>query len=335
MDENKTTSKHSVAIPDAKELLKAGAQFGHETKRWNPKMKKFIYGEKNNIHIIDVEQTISKLDEAAQFLKDAASRGNVLFVATKRQASDIVKEEAIRAGSYFINVRWAGGLLTNFKMIKESLNKLNSLETMFEEGVQGRTKYEVSRMKKEWQKLDRLYSGIKSLSTKPTAVVVLDTNYEHAAVRECRKIGIPLVGVVDTNSDPESVNYPIPANDDAINSIKLILKVLADAVLEGNKGHGVKHNLKDYSKVEVKITKTQEEEKEEAEAIESEETETKTVIEAPKTARKSSTKTKGILEKVKEEAEKSKTQKTETKETKKPAARKKTTETKTKKASEK
>jgi small subunit ribosomal protein S2 len=292
------------------QLLKAGVQFGHETRRWNPKMEKFIFGSKNNIHVIDVLQTIEYLNKASEFLKDAASRGNVLFVGTKKQASNVVRDEAIRAGAYFIDNRWAGGLLTNFKMIKQSLNQLNSLEKMFEEGVQGRTKYEVSRMKKEWQKLSRLYSGIKSLNNKPTAVVVLDVNFEKAAIREARRIGVPTVGIVDTNSDPSSVDYVIPANDDAINSIKFLFRVFGDAVLEGNKGNGIKHELKDYSKVDVKISKGTVAEDdlgavvtavEEAEAP-SASTETQ-ADDSKKVVRRAS---KGILERVKEEAKEEK-----------------------------
>lgn len=296
-------------MPDAKELLKAGSQFGHETKRWNPKMRRYIFGEKNNIHVIDVSKTLESLEKASNFLVDAASRGNILFVGTKKQASDIVKAEAIRSGAYFIDTRWAGGLLTNFKMIKESLSKLNSLERMFEEGVQGRTKYEVSKMKKEWAKLNRLYSGIKTLSAKPTAVVVLDTNFEKAAIKECKKISIPVVALVDTNSDPESADYPIPANDDAISSITLVMKVLADSVLAGNGGNGVKHDLKDYSKVEVKITKQEVEGDRMVEAITPIGNEGGSVenLKETKVVKTRSTKSsKGILERVKEEAEKKK-----------------------------
>lgn len=298
-------------LPDTKELLKSGSQFGHETKRWNPKMRKFIFGEKNGIHIIDVDKTVSALESAVKFLEEASSKGNILFVGTKKQASEIVKNEAIRSGSYFIDERWAGGLLTNFKMIRQSLNKLNSLEKMFEEGVQDRTKFEVSRMKKEWEKLNRLYSGIKTLTSKPSAVVIIDTNFEKAAVRECNIISIPIVAIVDTNSDPEVANYPIPANDDAINSIQLILKTLADAILRGNKGNGVQHDLKDYSAVEVKITKNEIVEDKEVVAIQEQgvnelpETKENNDVNSVKPTKlvKSS---KGILERVKEEADKEK-----------------------------
>ena len=308
-----------VTVPTVKELLKAGVQFGHESKRWNPKMAKYIYGEKNKIHIIDINQTEGKIKDAAEFLKDAASKGSVLFVGTKRQASNIVKDEAIRAGAYFVNVRWAGGLLTNFPVVKKSLIKLNSLEKSFEEGIEDRTKFEVSRMKKEWQRLERLYSGIKNLNQKPVAVVIIDTNFEKSAVRECRKVRIPIVGIVDTNSDPDFSDYLIPANDDAIGSINLLMKTLADAVLEGNKGNGVKHVLKDYSKTEIKITKLKEV-KEIVETVEIPEENKQE--EAPRMkettpAPRSRSKVKGILERVKEEAEVKNVKNQEAKNTKK------------------
>lgn len=301
----------SVAKPTTKELLKAGVQFGHETKRWNPKMQKYIFGSKNNIHIIDVAKTEENLDKAVEFLKDISSKGNVLFIGTKNQAADILKEEAIRAGAFFIDARWAGGLLTNFQIVKRSLTKLSTLETQLQEGVEGRTKYEVSRMKKEWQRLSRLYSGIKNLVDKPVAAVIIDVNYEKAAVRECRKMNIPIVAIADTNVDPDLIDYLIPANDDAINSIKVILRTLADAVLEGNKGKGVKHDLQDYSKLEVKITKSNEDEDvEEVQAVEGVSSESEPKISAPiidtKVKRASKSKAKGILERVKEEADKKK-----------------------------
>lgn len=327
----------SVSMPDTKELLKAGTQFGHETRRWNPKMNKYIFGEKNNIHVIDVEKTQEGLKKASDFLTQVSANGNVLFVGTKKQASDIVREEAIRSGSYFIDARWAGGLLTNFKMIKESLNKLNSLERMFEEGVQDRTKYEVSRMKKEWQKLNRLYSGIKGLNTKPVAVIIVDTNFEKAAVKECKKISIPVVALIDTNSDPETADYVIPANDDAINSIKLVLHTLADAVLVGNKGNGVKHNLKDYAKVEVKISKNIVNEESSAQIIEGVSTPevSQSKVTAQPKSRKSS---KGILERVKDEADKQKKEevvKKPAKEVTKKPAKKSTAKKTTKKTAKK
>lgn len=296
------------------DLLKAGVQFGHESKRWNPKMSKYIYGEKKGIHIIDISKTEEQLNKAYDFLKEISATGKVLFIGTKKQASEIIRSQAIRSGSYYVDVRWAGGVLTNFKVVKKSLDSLNDLEKKFEEGVEDRTKFEVSRMKKEWQRLARLYSGIKTLTEKPVAVVVIDTNYEKSAVRECKKMGLPVVGVVDTNCDPDLIDYVIPANDDAISSIEYIVTKLADAVLEGNKGNGIKHSLKDYSEVEIKITKTENIVNEEVLKVEeSTADESKTIIikkeEPKKTKRSSKSKSQGILERVKDEKEASKLKK--------------------------
>lgn len=303
--EQVTASK--IEVPSIKDLLKVGIQFGHESKRWNPKMSRYIYGEKNKIHILDVNKTHEKLQEAVNFLTDAASKGNVLFVGTKRQASEIVKREAIRAGAYFIDERWAGGLLTNFGVVRKSLAKLGTLEKSFEEGVEDRTKFEVSRMKKEWQRFNRLYSGIKDLSAKPTAIVIIDTNFEKSAVRESRKVRIPIVGLVDTNSDPDKADYIIPGNDDAIGSITLVIKLLADAVLDGNKGNGIKHSLVDYSKVEIKITKKEVvKSTEELIAVPTEsdqlEKSPENMAKVTSKAPRSRVKVKGILEMAKEEA---------------------------------
>jgi small subunit ribosomal protein S2 len=253
-----TKAKVDVEVPDIKTLLKSGIQFGHETKRWNPKMEKFIYSDKNGIHIIDISQTAEKLKEACEFLANVSANGPVLFVGTKKQASTIIREEAIKAGAYFIDKRWAGGLLTNFPMVSLSLKKLLKLEEDFENGVEGRTKYEVSLMKKEWSRLDRLYSGVKQMQAKPTAMIVLDVKFEKNAINEAVGMGIPVVGIVDTNSDPDKVNYVIPANDDAIGSIRIVMDTLSKAILKGNKGNGIKHKLVDYSKVEIKITKQKE-----------------------------------------------------------------------------
>lgn len=251
-----TNTKSPVALPTLQEYLKAGVQFGHEAKRWNPKMKKYVFGVKKGIHVIDLNQTSQKLEEAVKFLTDSARRGPVLFVGTKRQASDIVQEEAIRSGSYFVTHRWAGGLLTNFSMINESLNKLKKLEQDFETGVEGRTKYEISKMKVEWAKLDRLYGGIKDMKRLPTAIVVIDPRYEIGSVVEANKLNIPVVAVVDTNCDPDRIKYVVPGNDDALGAIKLFMRTFADAVKFGNGGQGVVHHLKDYSKVDVKVIKT-------------------------------------------------------------------------------
>lgn len=247
--------KLNFPVPEIKELLKTGAQFGHQTNKWNPRMKKFIFGEKGKVHIIDLSKTMEKLDEALKFLVSASSKGKVLFVATKRQAAGIVKEEALRAGAYYITNRWPGGFFSNFNMIIKSLKKLQKLEEDFETGVEGRTKYEVMLLKKEWSRLNRLYEGVKTVTTMPTAVVIIDPNFERKAVKEAIGSRVPIVGLVDTNSDPDILNYPVPGNDDAINSLRTFARLFADAVIQGNGGNGVKHNIKDYSKVEVKIVK--------------------------------------------------------------------------------
>lgn len=299
-----------VKLPTLKDLLEAGSHFGHETQRWNPKMKKFIYKAQNGIHIIDAEQTIDSLKKASEFLVEAASRGPVLFVGTKKQAQEIIKSNAIKSGSFFIDKRWAGGLLTNFEEVKRSLNKLKALEQAFTEGVEGRTKYEISRMKKEWQRLDRLYAGVKLLAAKPTAVIVVDVKYDKGAIREAKKLGIPVVALVDTNNDPDKADYVIPSNDDAVKTLELIVGCLADAVLAGNEGNGIKHDLKDYVKAEVKIAKVEEPvEEEKAKAIVEAESkafvsEPKVQTTAPKKSAAKSKAVKGILERVQEETEK-------------------------------
>lgn len=302
-----------VKVPSIQDLFKAGVQFGHETRRWDPKMKKFIYSSKEGIHIIDIAKTQEKLKKAVEFLVSASERGPVIFVGTKKQATEIVKETAIRSGAHFVNIRWAGGVLTNFKEVKKSLMKLVNHEKQFEEGVVGRTKYEVSLMKKEWAKLSRLYAGVKTLNEKPSAVVVVDAKYERSAIRECRSLHIPVVALVDTNTAPDDIDYVIPGNDDALGSIQIIMDTLADAVFEGNKAKRVVHNLRDYSKVEVVIIKKTAEELEEikANAIQAEKaadnaatqkSQPKKFISAKNrpAASKSGSASKGILEKVQE-----------------------------------
>jgi small subunit ribosomal protein S2 len=253
-----TSSSLPVSIPDVSEFLKAGVQFGHESKRWNPKMKEYIFSTKNNIHIIDVSRTMEDLEIALKALINFARQGSILFVGTKRQASAIVEKEAVRAGAYFVTNRWPGGLLTNFPVVMKSLKKLRDLEESFENGIKGVTKYEIVKMKSEWVRLDRLYRGIKTMSKFPTAIVIIDPKFEIGAVLESKKINAPTIALVDTNSDPTAIDYMIPGNDDALRSIELFMKLFADAVLLGNGGQGVKHNLKDYAKAEVQILKINE-----------------------------------------------------------------------------
>ncbi|MBN1915406.1 30S ribosomal protein S2 [Candidatus Dojkabacteria bacterium] len=265
-------------LPEIQELLKAGVQFGHKAKRLNPKMEDYIYSKRWDIHIIDVNKTLELLEKALNFLTQASKEGDILFVGTKRQAVDIIQSEAMRAGAHFIVNRWPGGLLTNFELIKKSLKKLLDIENQFESGVEGKTKYEVSRMKKGWERLNRLYGGIKTMQQLPRAVVIVDSNFEKVALTETRRLGIPVVSIVDTNSNPEVVDYPVPGNDDALASIGLFAKCFADAVIEGNEGKGVKHDVRDYNVTEVKIKRKSDERKAEEEAEEEKEAAVKDTV---------------------------------------------------------
>lgn len=218
-----------------KELLEAGVHFGHQVKRWNPKMKKFIFGERNGIHIIDLQKTSKMLDDAYNFIKDVSSKGEpVLFVGTKKQAQDVIAEESQRANSYFVNQRWLGGVLTNFKTIRLSIEKLKKIERMKEDGTYNLLpKKEVAKLELERMRLEKNLSGVKEMSSLPGAVFVVDPKKEKIAVAEARKLLIPVVAVVDTNCDPDEVDRVIPGNDDAIRAIKLVTSKIADAILEG------------------------------------------------------------------------------------------------------
>ena len=222
------------AIP-MKDLLEAGVHFGHQTKRWNPKMKPFIFGERNGIYIIDLGRTAKLYRDAAEFVtKTASNGGTVLFVGTKRQAQEAVAEEAQRCGMYFVNQRWLGGLLTNFTTIQRSLARLRELEAMTTDGrYETLSKKEIARLEKERRKLAKNLDGIRGMNKLPDAVFVIDTRHEQIAVDEARKLKIPVVGVVDTNCDPDEVDFVIPGNDDALRSIKLFAAGIADAVLSG------------------------------------------------------------------------------------------------------
>jgi small subunit ribosomal protein S2 len=218
-----------------KSLLEAGVHFGHQTKRWNPKMARFIFGERNNIHIIDLQKTVKELKKAYKYVRDVIASGKgVLFVGTKRQAQEAVREEAERCAMFYINYRWLGGTLTNFVTIRKSINRLKYLENLKTTSIWNKlSKKEISRLEKEFFKLNRALKGIKDLDALPGAVFVIDPNQEKTAVLEARKLGIPVVGIVDTNCDPDMVDIPVPGNDDAIRAIKLFLHIFADAVLEG------------------------------------------------------------------------------------------------------
>ena len=218
-----------------KDLLEAGVHFGHQTKRWNPKMKPYIFGERNGIYIIDLGRTARLYKEAADFISTTASQnGTVLFVGTKRQAQDAISEEALRCGMYYVNQRWLGGLLTNFTTIQRSLARLRDLEAMSADGrYETLSKKEIARLEKERRKLAKNLDGIRGMNRLPNAVFVVDTKHEQIAVDEARKLKIPVVGVVDTNCDPDEVDYVIPGNDDALRSIRLFSAGIADAVLAG------------------------------------------------------------------------------------------------------
>ena len=219
-----------------KELLEAGVHFGHQTRHWNPKMKEFIFGERNRIHIIDLQKTLKHFKEALQFIAEQATQGkSILFVGTKRQAQEAVAEEAKRCDMYYINHRWLGGLLTNWVTVQKTLDRFKELQRMADEedGYGGRSKKEISRLERERKALHNNISGIREMPGRPDMIFIIDTRKEEIAVREARKLNIPIIAVVDTNSDPDVVDYVIPGNDDALRSIWLYTRKVADAVLEG------------------------------------------------------------------------------------------------------
>ncbi|MGO0122697.1 30S ribosomal protein S2 [Desulfothermobacter acidiphilus] len=227
-----------MAIVTMKQLLEAGVHFGHQTRRWNPKMAPYIFTDRNGIYIIDLQKTLKKLEEAYYFIRDlAAEGGTVLFVGTKRQAQQTVEEEANRCGMYFINQRWLGGMLTNFQTIKKRIERLRELEEMEASGdMDLRPRKEAMRLRKEREKLQKYFRGVKNMHRLPSALFVVDPRKERIAVAEARKKGIPVVAIVDTNCDPDEVDYVIPGNDDAIRAIRLITSKMADAVIEGREG---------------------------------------------------------------------------------------------------
>jgi len=218
-----------------KELLEAGVHFGHQVKRWHPKMKKYIFGERNGIYIIDLQKTVKGLEDAYNFIKDVASIGApVLFVGTKKQSQDAIQEEATRAGAFYVNQRWLGGMLSNFSTIKKSIEKLKKFEAMKEDGTLDLlTKKEVAAIEKEKSKLEKNLSGIKDMTSLPVALFIVDPKKEKIAIAEARKLSVPIVAIVDTNCNPDEVDYVIPGNDDAIRAIRLITSKIADAVIEG------------------------------------------------------------------------------------------------------
>ena len=227
-----------MSVVSMKQLLEAGVHFGHQTRRWNPKMARFIFTERNGIYIIDLQKTVQKVDEAYEFVRDLAAKGeSVLFVGTKKQAQNSIREEAERCNQFYVNERWLGGMLTNFRTIQTRIARLKELEAMFEDGtVEQYTKKEAMLMQRELQKLEKNLGGIKDMKKLPGAIFVVDSKKEEIAVKEARKLGIPVIATVDTNCDPDVIDFPIPANDDAIRAVKLLTSKIADAVLEGRQG---------------------------------------------------------------------------------------------------
>ena len=220
-----------------KQLLEAGVHFGHHVSRWNPKMKKFIFGERSNIYIIDLEKTVDYLNKAREFVRGVAAKGDaILFVGTKRQAQDIILAESQRSGMYYIKDRWLGGTLTNFKTIRNSIKRLEAIETMQKDGTfEAIKKKEKAILTKEMDKLKKNLQGIVSMKKMPGAIFIVDAKKEDIAVKEARKLGIPIVAIIDTNADPDLIDYPIPANDDAMRSIKLLTGLLTDSIMEGRR----------------------------------------------------------------------------------------------------
>lgn len=230
-----------MSVISMKQLLEAGVHFGHQTRRWNPKMAPYIFTERNGIYIIDLQKTVKKIDEAYEFMREVGESGKpVLFVGTKKQAQTAIKDEAERCGQYYVNQRWLGGMLTNYKTISDRIKRLIDIETMKEDGTfEKLTKKEVQNLMHEHDKLEKNLGGIKDMKGMPGAIFIVDPKKEKIAVKEARILGIPVVGIVDTNCDPDEVDYVIPANDDAIRAVKLIAGCMADAIVEANQGESM------------------------------------------------------------------------------------------------
>ena len=227
-----------MAVVSMKQLLEAGAHFGHQTRRWNPKMAEYIFTERNGIYIIDLQKTVRKLEDAYNFVRQLSMEGkSVLFVGTKKQAQDSVRDEAQRAGAYYVNARWLGGMLTNFRTIRRRIDRLNQLKTMESDGTFDMLpKKEVVKLNLEIEKLEKFLGGIKEMKQLPGALFIVDPRKERIAVAEAKKLGIPIVAIVDTNCDPDEIDYVIPGNDDAIRAVKLISGTIANAIVEGKEG---------------------------------------------------------------------------------------------------
>ncbi|MFR8665052.1 MAG: 30S ribosomal protein S2 [Oscillospiraceae bacterium] len=227
-----------MAVVSMKQLLEAGVHFGHQTRRWNPKMAKYIFTERNGIYIIDLQKTVKKLDEAYNFVREvSAEGGSILFVGTKKQAQESIREEATRCGMHFVNARWLGGMLTNFRTIRRRIDRMEQINKMREDGTFDMLpKKEVAKLELELEKLEKFLGGVKEMGSLPKAMFIVDPRKERIAVSEARKLNIPIVAIVDTNCDPDEIDYVIPGNDDAIRAVKLIAGAMADAVLEGRQG---------------------------------------------------------------------------------------------------
>ncbi len=227
-----------MGVVSMKQLLEAGVHFGHQTRRWNPKMAPYIYTERNGIHIIDLQKTVGMVDDAYKAVADiVANGGSILFVGTKKQAQDAIKEEAERCGMFYVNERWLGGMLTNFKTIQSRIKRLQKIEEMSQDGTfDVLPKKEVIAIKKEWEKLEKNLGGIKEMKKLPDAIIIIDPKKERICVAEAHALNIPLIGIADTNCDPEELSYIIPGNDDAIRAVRLIVSKMADAVIEANQG---------------------------------------------------------------------------------------------------
>src|SRR5690625_1830126 len=251
-----------MAVISMKQLLEAGVHFGHQTRRWNPKMKKYIFTERNGIYIIDLQKTVKMVETAYNYVKDlAADGGTVLFVGTKKQAQESVRDEAIRSGMYYVNQRWLGGTLTNFKTIRKSINRLKDIERMEEDGTfEVLPKKEVGELIKERDRLIKFLGGIKEMKKLPDAVFIIDPRKEYIAVNEARKLNIPIIAMVDTNCDPDEIDYGIPANDDAIRAVRLLTSKMAHAILEVKQREELEEASSDEEQAETKDASSSEQE---------------------------------------------------------------------------
>ncbi len=244
-EEKNMSEQKSTSVVSMKQLLEAGVHFGHQTRRWNPKMKEYIFTQRNGIYIIDLQKTSRKLDEACEFIKEVTREGkSVLFVGTKKQAQESVKSEAIKSGSYFVNARWLGGMLTNFSTIRKRINRLEQLKAMESDGTfELLPKKEVIKLRLEIEKLEKFLGGVKDMKELPGALFIVDPKKERIAVAEAKKLDIPIVAIVDTNCDPDMVDYVIPGNDDAIRAVKLICSAISQSIIENKDGNILEENI--------------------------------------------------------------------------------------------